>query len=99
MGHQVQVVDNGQKAVEAVKNGVFDVVLLDLWMPTMDGAETAAEIRAYAESTGQRFPIIAATSHRVEKLDRCWDEGLFDAVLSKPVKGEELAQVISAWSN
>lgn len=95
VGHQVHVVDNGQLALELVQKETFDVVLLDLLMPEMDGIETAVKIRAYSEDAGLSFPIIAATSHRVESLDIRWDENVFDAVLAKPVKGEELAQVIA----
>ena len=98
IGHSVHVVQDGQQAVEAVKRQEFDVVLLDLLMPAMDGIEAAAKIREYAVGAGRRFPIIAATSHRVENLGDRWAEDLFDAVLSKPVQGDELARVIAAFA-
>ena len=94
-GHEVHVVQGGQEALNAAQLERFDVVLLDLLMPTMDGVETAEKLRAYAEANGQDFPIIAATSHRVETLEQWWDGPVFDAVLTKPVKGEDLSRAMS----
>ena len=97
-GHSVHLVQDGRQAVEAAKREAFDVVLLDLLMPGMDGIEAAKRIRAHADGECQCFPIIAATSHQVENLDDHLDISVFDAVLSKPVKGEKLASLVASFS-
>ena len=95
-GHSVRPVRDGQEAVDAARAESFDVVLLDLLMPTMDGIEAATRIRAEAQGRGKRLTIIAATAQRLEALQGQFEEGLFDAVLSKPVQASELARVIAS---
>jgi CheY-like chemotaxis protein len=95
MGHLVRVVSDGTQAIEAVRSQSFDVVVLDLLMPRMDGIEAARNIRAYADSVGQSIPIIAATSHRPQTLEDQRNRFDFDAVLSKPLLGEEFVRVLA----
>jgi len=95
LGHSVHVVDDGRQAVEAVRQRAFDVAILDLFMPSMDGGEAAAQIRKHAAATKQPVFIICATSHHVKNLGEQWDETLFDAVLSKPFDGEDLARILA----
>jgi CheY-like chemotaxis protein len=98
LGHTVQVVSDGRQAFEAMQSQEFDVVMLDMLMPTMDGLEAAAQIRAYADSVGRRLQIIAVTSHRQESLgDRLEACGL-DAFMRKPVRTEELAQEMANFA-
>lgn len=98
LGHSIHVVQDGLQAVEAARSQTFDVVLLDLLMPTMDGIDAARAIRDFADSAGQHFPIIAATSHHVEHLGDRWDASAFDAVLSKPIQGNELADILARFA-
>ena len=98
LGHSVHVVNDGREAVEAATQRAFDVVILDLFMPAMDGVEAARKIREQAVDTEQQPFIICATSHLVKNLGDQWDEALFDGVLSKPFESEDLARIIAALS-
>src|SRR5205814_6389092 len=62
-GHSVAVVDNGLAALAVLAQQPFDLVLMDVQMPEMDGLETTAAIRAQEQGTGRHLPIIALTSH------------------------------------
>jgi CheY-like chemotaxis protein len=92
-GHEVTVVENGKLAVEALEKQSFDIVLMDVQMPEMDGLEATIAIRQREGSTGKHVPIIAITAHAM-KGDResCLAAGM-DAYISKPVHIEELLQV------
>ena len=92
-GHEVTVVENGKLAVEALEKQSFDIVLMDVQMPKMDGLEATIAIRHREVSTGKHVPIIAITAHAM-KGDResCLAAGM-DAYISKPVHIEELLQV------
>jgi CheY-like chemotaxis protein/HPt (histidine-containing phosphotransfer) domain-containing protein len=87
-GHRVTVADNGQIAVDKVKTAQFDVVLMDMMMPVMDGLEATRCIRA--SETGPRLPIIAMTANAMESdRERCIEAGM-DDYISKPIKAQEL---------
>lgn len=84
-GHEVVSVVDGKAAVGAAAGGEFDVLLMDVQMPEMDGLEAARAIRLAEASTGRHLPIIALTAHALnEDEDRCLSAGM-DAYLSKPV--------------
>jgi CheY-like chemotaxis protein len=88
-GHTVHVVDNGRLAVDALAAARFDVVLMDVQMPEMNGFEATAAIRA-AEHDGERLPIIAMTAHAMAgDRERCLDAGM-DGYVTKPVNRETL---------
>ena len=88
-GHVVHVVDNGREAVDAVAAHRFDVVLMDVQMPVMNGFEATATIRA-RETAGDRLPIIAMTAHAMSgDRERCLDAGM-DGYITKPVNREIL---------
>ncbi len=93
-GWQVQAVANGKEAVEAYKNGEFDLVLLDIQMPEMTGHQAAAAIRSLEKKSGGHIPIIAVTAHAME-VDRqkCLEAGM-DDYIAKPVKSTVLFQTI-----
>ncbi len=90
--HHVTVANNGREAVEAFKAGVFDVVLMDVSMPEMDGCAATRAIREYEldRGTPPRVAIIALTAHAMsEDSDRCLKSGM-DAYLIKPIRQDEL---------
>jgi two-component system, sensor histidine kinase and response regulator len=93
-GHTSVSVVNGREAVAAVATGIFDLVLMDVQMPEMDGLQATAAIRKAEEATGIHVPIVALTAHAM-KGDReaCLAAGT-DEYLSKPVNATELFTLI-----
>jgi CheY-like chemotaxis protein len=97
-GYDVTVADNGHQAVALVRRSDFDLVLMDVQMPGMDGFEATAAIREWEADRGRRLPIIAVTAHAMEgDRQRCLDAGMDDYV-SKPIDPEELEAAITRWS-
>ena len=97
-GHDVTVVADGAKAVEACRRTRFDLVLMDIQMPEMDGFEALASIRDHERNRGATTPIIALTAHAMKgDLERCLDAG-FDGYLSKPVRAAELDAAMGSIS-
>jgi PAS domain S-box-containing protein len=95
-GHHVTVVDNGRRAVNAVEAGVFDLVLMDVQMPDMDGFEATAIIRAKQRDTGRHTPIVAMTAHAMKgDRERCLEAGMDDYV-AKPIRTEQFFTTIAA---
>jgi two-component system sensor histidine kinase/response regulator len=105
-GHRVSLASNGVEAVEAFKKGDFDLILMDIQMPEMDGFEATREIRKIETGDSQqsstiddqspthRIPIIAMTAHAMAgDRERCLDAGMDDYV-SKPIRPEALFSVI-----
>lgn len=93
-GHSCSVVDDGRQAIEALERERFDVILMDLQMPVMDGFEAAAAIRSREQSTQTHIPIIALTAHsRPEDREASLTAGM-DAFLSKPVRVNELVTLV-----
>jgi signal transduction histidine kinase len=91
-GHSVVIAENGRQAVELVSCTHFDVVLMDLQMPVMDGFQATAAIRDLPE--GKDIPIIALTAHALsDDRDRCRTAGM-DDFISKPLDIHELANVV-----
>lgn len=89
-GHDVTVVDDGRKAVDAFRDTEFDIVLMDIQMPELDGFAATAEIRKLEEGTGARVPVVALTAHAMAGDEaRCLEAGM-DAYVSKPFRPEEL---------
>jgi signal transduction histidine kinase/ActR/RegA family two-component response regulator len=94
LGHVVTVVGNGLEALDATANGDFDLVLIDVQMPGMDGIEATIEIRAREKAAGERIPIIALTAHAMNgDRERCLEAGM-DGYLSKPIRTEDLIREI-----
>ena len=93
-GHEVAVVSNGRQAVEALTHGEYDLVLMDLQMPEMDGLEATAIIRARERLTHLRVPIVALTAHAMAgDRQRCLNAQM-DDYLAKPIKAGELFEVL-----
>jgi len=96
-GHQVTSVSDGRKAVEAVRTlgfDSFDVVLMDVQMPEMDGLEATAAIRALETGSPHRLPIIAMTAHAMKGDRARFLQAGMDGYIPKPVQILELVNVI-----
>ncbi|HXG18176.1 MAG TPA: PAS domain S-box protein [Methylomirabilota bacterium] len=100
-GHTVSVADNGHEALRRVEDEAFDVVLMDVQMPQLDGLAATAAIRAREQRTGTYLPIIAMTAHAMKgDRERCLAAGMDDYV-SKPLKTGELQAAlarVACWS-
>jgi len=96
-GHTVQVANNGRKAVDAWQAGEFDLVLMDVAMPEMDGLEATQAIRQKEQGTDRHTPIIAMTAFALKEYqDKCRQAGM-DAYVTKPVNPEELQRTIAPF--
>jgi PAS domain S-box-containing protein len=94
-GHQVDVVANGREAVDAVAREEYDVVLMDIQMPEMDGFEATEKIRALPQ--GRTLPIIALTAHALSgERERCLERGM-SGYLAKPFKAHDLFAAVEGW--
>jgi len=92
--HHFEIAVNGRQAVERVRDEEFDVVLMDVQMPVMDGLEATAEIRKLPDPRKARVPIVAMTAHALEgDAERCLETGMND-YLSKPIDGGRLIELI-----
>jgi len=95
LGHKVWVVNNGREAMERTRAEEFDLVLMDVQMPEMDGLEATMAIRASEADTGKHVPIVAMTAHAMKgDRERCLSSGM-DGYLSKPIRIDELKRSIS----
>ena len=95
--HNVVAVFNGAEAVEAYKNGKFDLVLMDIQMPVMNGLEATEEIRSYEAATGLYTPIIAVTAYALKgDREKCIKTGI-DDYITKPINNELFIATINNW--
>jgi len=95
-GHTVTVANHGREAVSAAAEQPFDLILMDIQMPEMNGLEATAAIRRQELERGGRVPIIALTAHALQgDRERCLEAGM-DAYVSKPIRQEDLYQAIQA---
>jgi signal transduction histidine kinase len=93
-GHEVVVTGDGREAVTAFRSQDFDLVLMDVQMPEMDGFEATRAIRAAANSEGRRVPILALTAHAMKgDRERCLEAGM-DGYVAKPIRAQDLLQAI-----
>jgi two-component system, sensor histidine kinase and response regulator len=96
MGHSVVVVSDGLQALEALESSDFDIVVMDLQMPTMDGFEALRAIRERDALAGCHTHVAALTAHAMQAdRDRCLEAG-FDNYLAKPVRQAELQAALEA---
>lgn len=94
-GHEVTIVDDGMAAVNRLAAESFDLVLMDIQMPRMDGFEATATIRSDPENPHQKKPIIALTAHAMQgDREKCLEAGM-DDYLTKPIFEEELWEVLA----
>ena len=95
-GHTVVVANNGSQAVTSLDSGEFDVILMDLEMPEMDGLEATAIIRAREQATGRHIPIVAMTAHAMKgDRERCLAAGM-DEYVSKPIQTQQLFHILTS---
>jgi CheY-like chemotaxis protein len=97
LGHSVEVSSNGAEALAAITRDAFDLILMDVQMPVMNGYDATLAIRAAEQGTPRRVPIVALTAHAM-KGDReiCLKAGM-DDYLGKPIRPQELASVLDRW--
>jgi two-component system sensor histidine kinase/response regulator len=93
LGHEVAVASDGYEVLGKVGSGAFDLVLMDVQMPGIDGLEVTRRLR----SAGVRTPVVALTAHtRREDRDRCLESGM-TAVMTKPIDAKQLAEAIEMF--
>ena len=95
-GHTVYVVNNGREAVDATRERTFDLVLMDVEMPELDGLEATRLIRDMERDTGRRTPIVAMTAHAVTGFQqKCLEAGM-DDYISKPIDPHKLYRIMES---
>lgn len=95
LGHKVVIAANGQEAFDKFRAGNFDVILMDVQMPVMDGFEATQLIRAAEKKSGKRTPIVALTAHAMKgDRERCLEAGM-DDYISKPINNKELTDALT----
>ena len=95
-GYVVSTVTNGQAALAAMEQEYFELILMDIQMPLMDGLSTTRAIRQQERQTGRYVPIIAFTPEiGAEKIQRYWQAGM-DSYLAKPIHTDEFYRTIEA---
>jgi len=94
----VSVAENGQIALELVRKNIFDLVLMDIQMPFMDGYEATKKVRELEVETGRkRVPIIAQTANAMKgDKEKCLDAGM-DDYISKPIDRNRLIEILNRW--
>jgi two-component system, sensor histidine kinase and response regulator len=95
MGHTITLAHNGLEVLSRLESGCFDLILMDVQMPQMDGFAATKSIRMNEIKTGKHQPIIAMTAHALKgDRERCVQAGM-DGYVSKPITGAELKAVIA----
>jgi len=93
-GHKVTIAGNGKEALDALENRRFDLILMDIQMPVLDGFEATAAIREKEKGTGEHILIVAMTAHAMKgDRERCIEAGM-DGYVSKPIRVAELFDVL-----
>ncbi len=93
-GHQVAIANNGLEALATLRSQDFDLVLMDIQMPEMDGFQATAAIRSDEQQTGGHMPIVALTAHVLKgDRERCLEAGMDDYV-AKPIRAKVLFETI-----
>jgi CheY-like chemotaxis protein len=95
-GYEVTIVDNGEDSVTAVADGAFDLVLMDVLLPGIDGCEATRQIRTQRQTTETAVPIVAMTGELgPDEYARCLESGM-DACLGKPLDLEQLDAALAS---
>jgi CheY-like chemotaxis protein len=97
-GHRTVLVENGHQVLEALARETFDLVIMDVRMPEMDGYEASRKIRESEKDSGGHIPIIAITAHAVKgDRERCLEAGM-DEYVSKPISSDKLFEIIETMA-
>jgi two-component system sensor histidine kinase/response regulator len=95
-GHKVTIANNGQEVIALFDSEQFDVVLMDVQMPAMDGFEATAIIREKEKNSGAHIPIVAMTAHAMKgDRERCLQAGM-DGYIAKPIRAKDLYETVEA---
>jgi CheY-like chemotaxis protein len=95
--HTVVVAGNGREALKAFENEDFDLLLMDLQMPEMDGFEATVAIRKKEKDRGNHLPIVALTAHAMKgDREKCLAGGM-DGYLTKPIRPQELDELLEIY--
>jgi CheY-like chemotaxis protein/nitrogen-specific signal transduction histidine kinase/HPt (histidine-containing phosphotransfer) domain-containing protein len=95
-GHSVDIVSNGKEAIEAVQANTYDLILMDIQMPGMDGITATQRIRSL-QHPASKIPIIAMTANILPAQVRGFKEAGLNDHIGKPVKGDDLLRKLSDW--
>lgn len=99
LGYKVINCSNGEEAINTFENEKFDLILMDINMPIMDGYETTARIRKLEKDSNEKIPVIAVTAYSFAgDREKCIEAGM-DDYITKPIEVPELTQVIEKWIN
>ncbi len=98
-GHSVEVAYDGAEALALLKLGHFDLILMDIQMPTLDGLEATAVIRENEKETGAHIPIIGLTAHAMKGDKERFLAAGMDGYVPKPIQSKELFETLEKWAN
>lgn len=99
LGHSVTLASTGIEALRKLSSSEFDVVLMDVQMPDMDGLEATRELRRREQVTGQHVPVIAMTAHAMKgDRENCLAAGM-DDYLSKPIRSRDIAEKLKSFGH
>ena len=94
IGHEYKQVENGREAIEALETESFDLVLMDIEMPVMNGLETTIHIREKFLYPLNKIPVVALTAHNPQLFFEDFKDVGFDKLLTKPYNIEKLSAII-----
>ena len=97
LGHLTEIAENGQIAIDKLVAKPFDLVLLDVEMPVMNGIETAIHIRTRFESPSSEIPIVFITAHSVEDYFGNDPSFYFNDIITKPYSLENLVNILDKY--
>ena len=96
MGHTVSIAENGMEVLGALEKQSFDLILMDIQMPEVDGFEATRSIRERERSTGEHLPIVAMTAHAMKgDKEKCLEAGM-DGYIAKPINVQQLFETIES---
>ena len=99
MGCMVDIVSNGEEAVQQYQQASYDIIFMDCMMPIMDGFLTTSCIRSLEKQTGKHIPIVAMTANVMKgDRDRCLESGM-DDYISKPIRQEMVLEMLEKWTS
>ncbi len=97
--HVIETANDGEEAVMKASNNIYDLIIMDLWMPIMDGAEATLRIRQLERQYNRQTPILVFTTSNMENdRTRCLEFGA-DEYLVKPVRAATLMEKVSYFSD